>query len=155
MGRHLDYTLPSANTVICGPVSGSLAAATYRALTIADGATGTGTVFTQGSVVLAGASGIYTQDNANLFWDATNHRLGIGTAVPGTKLVISGNAAAPPTPFADTTVQVMGANSTNPGLTFNSFASGYWPGLYGSHANGTGASPTGCVVDDVLFRMAG
>jgi hypothetical protein len=110
---------------------------------------------TPGSVLFAGTAGLLSQDNAKLFWDDTNTRLGIGTATPGTKLVISGNAAAPPTPFADTTVQVMGANNTNPGLTFNSFASGYWPGLYGSHANGTGAVPTGCVVDDVLFRLAG
>ena len=111
MGRLLDYTLPSANTVLCGPVSGSAAAATYRALTIADGATGTGTVFTQGSVVLTGASGIYTQDNANFFYDATNHRLGIGTAAPTTPLTVNGTATA--TIFAVPTAGAFTYNAAN------------------------------------------
>jgi hypothetical protein len=48
----------------------------------ANGGTGTSTAFTTGSVVFAGASGTYTEDNANLFWDDTNNRLGIGTASP-------------------------------------------------------------------------
>ena len=46
------------------------------------GGTGTSTVFTQGSVVFAGAGGVYSQDNANLFWDDVNNRLGIGTNTP-------------------------------------------------------------------------
>lgn len=55
----------------------------------ANGGTGTSTVFTTGSVVFSGASGIYSQDNANFFWDATNHRLGIGTSTPSGNLYIS------------------------------------------------------------------
>lgn len=47
-------------------------------LTPSQGGTGTSTVFTQGSVVFAGASGVYTEDNANLFWDDSNNYLGIG-----------------------------------------------------------------------------
>jgi hypothetical protein len=46
------------------------------------GGTGTTTAFTTGSVVFAGAAGAYTQDNANFFYDATNHILGLGTATP-------------------------------------------------------------------------
>lgn len=42
--------------------------------------------FTQGSVIFAGASGIYAQDNANFFWDDTNFNLGIGTNAPVTNL---------------------------------------------------------------------
>jgi len=38
------------------------------------------TSFTLGSVIFAGASGLLAQDNSNLFWDATNKRLGIGAA---------------------------------------------------------------------------
>jgi hypothetical protein len=34
---------------------------------------------TAGSVLFAGTSGVLQQDNANLFWDDTNNRLGIGT----------------------------------------------------------------------------
>ncbi|KKN48931.1 hypothetical protein LCGC14_0647900 [marine sediment metagenome] len=37
---------------------------------------------TQGSVLFAGASGVISQDNSNIFWDDTNDRLGIGTASP-------------------------------------------------------------------------
>jgi len=51
-------------------------------LAVSRGGTGTGTALTTGSVVFAGASGVYSQDNANFFWDDTNDRLGIGTASP-------------------------------------------------------------------------
>jgi hypothetical protein len=54
------------------------------------GGTGTTTSFTQGSVVYAGASGVYSQDNSNLFWDGTNHRLGLGTASPNVGLDVAG-----------------------------------------------------------------
>jgi hypothetical protein len=37
---------------------------------------------TAGSVLFAGTSGILSEDNSYLFWDATNHRLGIGTNAP-------------------------------------------------------------------------
>ena len=60
-------------------------------LATGNGGTGTGTTFTQGSVVFAGASGIYAQDNAQLFWDDTNHRFGIGVAVPSQALTVAGN----------------------------------------------------------------
>jgi hypothetical protein len=46
--------------------------------------------FTAGSVVFAGASGDLSQDNANLFWDDTNKRLGVGTATPGSTLDVGG-----------------------------------------------------------------
>lgn len=40
------------------------------------------TAFTAGSVAFGGASNQLTQDNANFFYDGTNHRLGFLTAVP-------------------------------------------------------------------------
>lgn len=49
-------------------------------LAVGRGGTGTGTVFTAGSVVFAGASGVYSQDNSNLFYDSTNHRFIVGSA---------------------------------------------------------------------------
>jgi hypothetical protein len=58
-------------------------------LAVANGGTGTNTTFTSGSVVFAGASGVYSQDNANLFWDNTNDRLGIGNTAPGYRLDVA------------------------------------------------------------------
>lgn len=62
-------------------------------LAVARGGTGTGTAFTTGSVIFAGASGTYSQDNANLFWDDTNNRLGIGTTSPQQAIDITGKIA--------------------------------------------------------------
>ena len=64
--------------------TGAIGTATWNGATVgvAYGGTGTATAFTAGSVVFAGASGVYTQDNANLFWDNTNKRLGIGITTP-------------------------------------------------------------------------
>jgi hypothetical protein len=47
----------------------------------ANGGTGTATVFTQGSVVFAGAAGVYSQDNANFGWKDANTYLNIGPAL--------------------------------------------------------------------------
>ena len=44
------------------------------------------TTLTTGSVPFAGAGGLISQDNANLFWDDTNNRLGINTNTPGNSL---------------------------------------------------------------------
>jgi hypothetical protein len=59
-------------------------------LPVGNGGTGTATAFTAGSVVFAGASGVYSQDNANFFWDAANVRLGIDTASPACALDVAG-----------------------------------------------------------------
>ncbi len=67
----------------------NLANGTTGTLPVGAGGTGAG-AFTPGSVIFAGASGVYSQDNANLFWDVTNHRLGVGTNVPGFLLDVAG-----------------------------------------------------------------
>jgi hypothetical protein len=59
----------------------------------AGGGTGSSTTFTQGSVVFAGASGIYSQDNANFFWDDTNNRLGVVTNTPVSSFDVKGNVS--------------------------------------------------------------
>lgn len=48
------------------------------------------TGFTQGSVIFQGATSL-AEDNTNLFWDDSNDRLGIGTAVPIAKLDVAGS----------------------------------------------------------------
>lgn len=74
--------LSIAPVVLSTQVSGTLP--------VGNGGTGTATAFTTGSVIFAGASGVYTQDNTNLFFDNTNNRLGIGTPTPSYKLEVSG-----------------------------------------------------------------
>ncbi len=69
-----------------GVVSAASGVLSVGSIGVTNGGTGTGTQFTQGSVVFAGASGVYSQNNANLFWDNTNSRLGVGTTTPGTPL---------------------------------------------------------------------
>jgi hypothetical protein len=77
-----------------GPITSSGTITLAGTLGVANGGTGTATAFTAGSVVFAGASGVYTQDNANFFWDNANDRLGIGTASPSSKFVVSNGGAA-------------------------------------------------------------
>ena len=59
-------------------------------LPVANGGTNTSTAFTAGSVLFAGTSGTYTQDNSNLFWDDSYNRMGIGTSSPQTPLDVNG-----------------------------------------------------------------
>ena len=70
-------------------VGGSISSGVTGVLPVANGGTNTSTAFTAGSVVFAGASGTYTQDNGGLFYDNTNDRLGIGTASPSDKFTVS------------------------------------------------------------------
>jgi hypothetical protein len=74
-----------------GPITSSGTITLAGTLGVANGGTGTATAFTAGSVVFAGASGVYSQDNANLFWDNANDRLGIGTATPSVPLDVTEN----------------------------------------------------------------
>ena len=83
----------SGNLTLGGTLSGvSLTSQVSGTLPVANGGTGTATAFTAGSVVFAGASGVYSQDNASLFFDNTNDRLGIGTSSPAQKLTIANGA---------------------------------------------------------------
>jgi hypothetical protein len=87
----IGVTSFSAGTTGFTPSTATTGAVTLAGtLGVANGGTGTATAFTAGSVVFAGASGVYSQDNANLFWDNTNDRLGIGTTSPASKLDVSG-----------------------------------------------------------------
>ena len=96
-----NVTLPTSGTLVNSAVTtlsslvsiGTITTGTWSATTIGvtKGGTGTATQFTAGSVIFAGGSGVYTQDNTNFFWDNTNKRLGIGTVTPSQKIHVVGN----------------------------------------------------------------
>jgi len=86
-------------------------------------------VGTEGSIAFADASGFIAEDNANLFWDAGNDRLGVGTGAPvctghfrgavcadyaglhpGTVLLIENDVHA--------YIQLQGATNANAGILF-------------------------------------
>jgi hypothetical protein len=86
-----------AGTEVCMPTSGSFVTGTgvVNRLTYW---TGTSTLddvprtFTAGSVLFAHTDFLPQEDNANFFWDNTDNRLGLGTALPSQRLHVAGNA---------------------------------------------------------------
>ena len=88
------------------------------------------TALTLGSVPFIGASGALTQDNSNLFFDDTNNRLGIATALPTTPLDVFGSGI----------IGRLNATSTN--NAYLGFAS-----------NGTNKWSAGNVQSDHRFRI--
>ncbi len=72
------------------PIAIGAGQVTSGTLGVARGGTGTSTLFTTGSLIFAASSGVYSQDNSNLYWDNSNKRLGIGTNSPNQKLQVNG-----------------------------------------------------------------
>jgi hypothetical protein len=115
-------------------------------LPVGNGGTGTATAFTTGSVVFAGASGVYSQDNANLFWDDSNNRLGIGTATPAVKLAISSTDAIL-VPVGTTGERPTGATGY---LRFNSSTTSF-EGYNGTAWGSIGGGATGGGTDQIFY----
>lgn len=93
-----SYALVSRSTN-AGPNTVNLGALTSGVLqqTVTGGvATPTAFLGTQGSVLFLGPSGALAQDNANLFWNDTTKRLGIGTASPTGALTVFGSVVLGP-----------------------------------------------------------
>ena len=141
----------SAGTTGLTPASGTTGAVTLAGtLAVGNGGTGTATAFTSGSVVFAGASGVYSQDNANLFWDDANDRLGIKTATPAVSLVINAVDAIR-IPVGATGDRPTGATGY---LRFNSTTTsfeGYNGTAWGSIGGG-GNMPTGGGTDKIFYE---
>jgi hypothetical protein len=130
------------------------AAGLSSTLVVGSGGTGTATAFTTGSVVFAGASGTYTQDNANFFWDDTNNRLGIGTAIPTTKLTINANTALPSVgAITGTNLWQIGADTTANGILLDGFAGTNF--IIGRRSAGTLASPSAISSNQNLLQIQG
>ena len=75
-------------TITGDGTGGNPLVAATQGLAIGDTVTGA----TQGSVLFAGASSVLAQDNANLFFDDSNNRLGVGTNNPSVLLHIQENS---------------------------------------------------------------
>jgi hypothetical protein len=75
------------------------------------------TALTLGSLPFIGTSGALTQDNANLFYDDTNNRLGIGTNAPTTPLDVFGSGIIS---------RINGTSTNNGFLGFASAGSNKW-----------------------------
>lgn len=87
-GASADLYMSSPGAAIGGPVKGG----------------------TAGSVLFVDPTAMLDQDNANFFWDITNHRLGIGTNVPTAELqLVGGNIDIPAT--TSTTGQITQAGT--------------------------------------------
>lgn len=146
--------------VATAPLWGKVGLATHVSgtLPVANGGTGTATAFTAGSVVFAGASGTYSQDNANFFYDDTNNYLGLGTAAPNTRLVVVSPtqtilpAGSLP---AGTDLYVVGADAANTRITQDAFGTGNYPAYTGRASRGTSASPTASQTNDDLAQFTG
>lgn len=115
-------------------------------LPVANGGTGTATAFTSGSVVFAGASGVYSQDNSNLFWDDTNNRLGVRTATPAVSLAISATDAIL-VPVGTTGERPTGATGY---LRFNSTTTSF-EGYNGTAWGSIGGGATGGGTDQIFY----
>ena len=96
-----DGTQTLTNKTLVAPALGTPASVTLTnatGLPLATGVTGTlavarggtgASTFTAGSIVFAGAAGVYSQKNTNLYWDDSSNRLGIGTASPAVTFAVS------------------------------------------------------------------
>lgn len=119
-------------------------------LNVANGGTGTSTAFTQGSIVFAGASGVYSQDNANLNWDDTNNTLGVGrTASANVRIYAKGGTTG------SGAFQFYGENSASTGCFGVRDDGGFFTGLAAlSPYNLTTATAANLVVgaDGYLYR---
>ena len=156
----------SGSLTLGGTLSGvSLTSQVSGILPVANGGTGTSTAFTVGSIVFAGTSGVYSQDNTNLFWDDTNNRLGVGTPTPGATIDVAGNirmSAGSPnielnnggpmvySPTGNTLSFATGGGPSAPQEKFRIGSSGQWGiggATYGTSgqvftSGGSGAAPT-------------
>lgn len=91
---------------------------------------------TLGSVLFASTGGLVSQDNANLFWDDSNNRLGLGTAVPGFQF----HGIAP--------------NAASFNFTLETYGTGPTPNYRGRAARGTLASPSSLQADDLALSIS-
>jgi len=138
----LPYTFVPGTTIYASQVNANFAAVALADLSnvsgsigVTAGGTGTTTVFTAGSLLFAGASGVYSQNNAQLFWDNTNYRLGLGTASPSATLDVRGNING-----GQTVTTGYGVSTADASLLIGGARTGNGNAFLGLYANGSSSA---------------
>jgi len=143
-----DGVLSNTGVLTVGPLS--LTAVSNKVtgiLPVANGGTGTSTVFTEGRVIFAGASGTYSQD-ASFNWDATNKVLNFGLSTSAYPISITTPADKASIYFGSPLDNPLspGISNTAMGIASgSSMDSGFYNSFFGAGAgtfNNTGASNT-------------
>lgn len=91
-GTNANLTAVNGGIVYSGASALAITSAGTSGQALVSGGAGAPTWFTPtaGSLLFAGTGGILQQDNANIFWDDTNNRLGLGTITPSAMLSLYG-----------------------------------------------------------------
>jgi len=141
-----DYESP---LTFSSPLSRSTNTISLGTVPIAKGGTNA-TSYTTGSIPYFNGTSL-TEDNSNLFYDGTNHRLGLGTTSPGTRLTVTDQSSFQ-TAVSGSTAQFVGTDANPLRITFdthnNSSASG--GAFMIRRSRGTAASPSALSSADVL-----
>lgn len=110
--------------------------------------TSTAGPFTAGSVPYIGSTGAISQDNANLFWDSSSLRLGIGTATPSQLLEVK----APPATEAYAQISSQATNK-DASLRFFDGTTTTGVGMFGSGSGGGVAGRVGLINTNVGLSL--
>ena len=113
---------------------------------------------TVGSILFAGASNVVAQDNANFFYDQSNHRLGLGTTSPAQQLSLTNSLGLVDTTTATTGVIFKGTNRfmhnyQATGTTGANFFAGVNAGNFALSGTGTQASNNTGVGQNALAAL--
>jgi len=145
----LQVVAVDGSTITGDGTGGNPLVAASQGISIGDTVTGA----TQGSVLFAGSSGVLTQDNANLFFDDSTNRLGVGTNNPSVLLHVQENSLNEIVRF-ESTDATAGANSApdivikSPKQTANDYLGSLW--WYGNDDGGNAEAYAriGVILDD-------
>lgn len=136
----------SIANVTAGRALTALSATLTNPLGVSSGGTGTSTVFTSGSIVFAGTSGVFSQNTNRLVWDNTNYRIGINTNTPAVSLAISATDAIK-VPVGTTAERPSGAQGY---IRYNTTLSNF-EGYDGSNWRSVGGGAAGGSTDQIFY----